>query len=74
MVKRTRGIRKIILKATGKMPIQKFVNAGDRECWMLMHEAQSRRQPSPSDQTIMLQADIDLIREIMNGFWEYQAA
>ena len=70
MVMRTRGIMKIIRKLTGKQPSQKFVTAGDRACWRMMREA----QPGPSDNAILAWAKYDLTREIMTGFWEFQAA
>ena len=74
MVKRTRGIMKIIRKMTGRRPNQKFVTAGDRACWRMIREARSRRQPGPSDSAILAWANYDLTREIMTGFWEFQAA
>lgn len=74
MVKRTRGILKIIRKAAGKNPCQKYVTAGDRACWRMMREARSRRQPGPSDNAILAWAYYDLTCEIMTGFWEYRAA
>ncbi len=73
-VKRTRGIRKVIrLIITGK-PVQNYVTAGDASCQKMMLEARSRHQSCPSDQAILAWARFDLFREIMSGFWEYQAA
>ena len=74
MVQRSRGIVKIIRKLTGKKPAQKFVTAGDGACWRMMREARTRRQAGPSDNAILAWANYDLTREIMTGFWEFQAA
>ena len=74
MVKRTKGIVKIIRKVTGKMPSPKYVIAGDKACWRMVQEARSLRQPGPSDRAILAWAKYDLTREIMTGFWELQAA
>ena len=70
MVRRSRGIMKIIRGVAGKQPSQRFVTAGDRACWRMMREAQS----GPSDSAILAWANYDLTREIMTGFWEFQAA
>ena len=74
MVKRTRGVMKIIRKITGRLPCQKYVTAGDMACRIMMREACSRQQPGPSDNDIYACANYDLAREIITGFWEFQAA
>ena len=74
MVKRTRGVMKIVRRLAGKGPGPKYVVAGNWACWKMMREARSRRQPGPSDRAILAWAKADLTREIMTGFWEFQAA
>ena len=74
MVRRSRGVVKIIRRLAGKKTGLKFVTAGDTACRSMMLEARSRKQPGPSDQAIQAWANYDLAREIMTGFWEFQAA
>ena len=74
MVKRTRGVMKIIRKLAGGNTCQKYVIAGNWACWKMMREVRSRKQPSPSDNAILAWANFDLTREIISGFWEYQVA
>ena len=69
-VRRTRGIRKFIRVTILRRPVQKHVAAGDIACGKLVREA----QPAPSDKAIYDWARFDLIREIMGGFWDIQAA
>ena len=66
-VQRTRGIIRVAIL---RRPVQKHVTAGDHACAKLMRDA----KPTPSDKDILAWAKFDLIREIMGGFWEVQAA
>ena len=74
MVKRTRGVMKIIRKLTDGNACQKYVTAGNLACWKMMREVRFRKQPSPSDNAILAWANYDLTREIITGFWEFQVA
>ena len=40
----------------------------------MMCEARQRRIPGPSDQAILARAQLDLMREILGGYWQHSAA
>ncbi len=73
-IQRERGIRKFIRKVVLGEPIQKFVVAGDTNCWQMILESQSRKHCFPGDNEILASAQYDLNWEILCGFWDIQAA
>ena len=73
-VYRTRGIRKVIQTRIMGRTFPGYVTSGDRACGRMMCEARQRRIPGPSDQAILARAQLDLMREILGGYWQHSAA
>lgn len=73
-IQRTRGIRKALKTGLLGKSIPKYVTSGDRACGRMMCEARQRRIPGPSDQAILARAQLDLMREILGGYWQHSAA
>ena len=73
-VQRTRGIRRAIRAGLLGISIPRYVTSGDWACGRMICEARQRRIPGPSDQAILARAQLDLMREILGGYWQHNAA
>ena len=70
-VRRANVLRRMVRRIVFRMPERKYVTAGDRACRELMRG--SRRNPDPSDDSILAWALYDLRKEILEGFWDRNA-
>ena len=72
-IQRIRGIRKAVMKFILRKPVQKFVTAGDRDCWRMMRKAHAR-QRCDRGYSIPAWAKYDLTWEMISGIWDVRTA